>query len=120
MSFWNRQPLRKSWIIALFVCAGISISPMTVRGQVCNSTVTSGNEIACGNPQFPCCAVESACNGTATACNSYDPDFSATGGCDLSCTPIDSGVLFLLVGGAAFGGMMIVRRRREALEVIRP
>ena len=102
------------------MCAGISISPMTVRGQVCNSTVTSGNEIACGNPQFPCCAVENACNGTATACNSYDPDFSATGGCDLSCTPIDSGVLFLLVGGAAFGGMMIVRRRREALEVIRP
>ena len=43
--------------------------------------------------------------------------FGATGGCDLSCTPIDSGVLFLLLGGAAFGGMMIMRRRQEALEV---
>jgi hypothetical protein len=37
----------------------------------------------------------------------------------MACTPIDSGVLFLLLGGAAFGGIMIMRRRQEALEVIK-
>lgn len=89
------------------------------NAQVCNATVTSGNEIPCGSTQFPCCPVYNACNGTTTACNNYDPDFSGTGGCDLSCTPIDSGVLFLLLGGAAFGGMMIMRRRHEALEAIK-
>ena len=45
----------------------------------------------------------------------YDPDYSATGGCDLSCTPIDSGVLFLLIGGGLFGGFMIKRRRETEL-----
>ena len=96
----------------------LALSTHTMRGQTCNATVTSGNEFPCGNPNFPCCTVDNACNGTATACNNYDPDFSATGGCDLSCTPIDSGVLFLLLGGAAFGGMMIMRRRQETLEVV--
>ena len=39
----------------------------------------------------------------------------ATGGCDMSCTPIDSGVLFLLIGGGLFGGFMIKRRRETEL-----
>ena len=38
-----------------------------------------------------------------------------TGGCDMSCTPIDSGVLFLLIGGGLFGGFMIKRRRETEL-----
>ena len=58
----------------------------SLSAQVCNATVTSGNEFACGNPQFPYCTVLGACNGPNTACNSFDPDFSSTGGCDLSCT----------------------------------
>jgi len=33
----------------------------------------------------------------------------------MSCTPIDSGVLFLLIGGAAFGGFLIMRRRETDL-----
>jgi hypothetical protein len=37
----------------------------------------------------------------------------------MACTPIDSGVLFLLLGGAAFGGMMIMRRRQEALSIVK-
>ena len=46
----------------------------------------------------------------------YDPDlFVRTGGCDMSCTPIDSGVLFLLIGGGLFGGFMIKRRRETEL-----
>ena len=80
---------------------------------------TNGNEIPCGDINFPCCTVWDACNGPYSGCNNYDQDFNSTGGCDLSCTPIDSGVLFLLLGGAAFGGMMIMRRRQEALEVIK-
>ena len=36
-------------------------------------------------------------------------------GCDMSCTPIDSGVLFLLIGGGLFGGFMIKRRRETEL-----
>jgi hypothetical protein len=80
---------------------------------------TSGNEIDCPNGMNQCCIVYNACNGPQSPCWNYDYDFSGTGGCDLSCTPIDSGVLFLLFGGAAFGGMMIMRRRREALEVIK-
>ena len=95
--------------------ASSSVSWSQLHPNDCNATVTSGNEIPCGDPQFPCCTVYNACNGTMTACNNYDPDFSATGGCDLSCTPIDSGVLFLLLGGAAFGGLMIVRRRKESI-----
>ncbi|MDA0913515.1 MAG: hypothetical protein O2818_06150 [Bacteroidetes bacterium] len=71
--------------------------------------------IPCGEGQ-PCCQIWNACNYSQTFC------FSDTGcpstvsaGCDMSCTPIDSGVLFLLLGGAAFGGLMIVRRRKEDL-----
>lgn len=104
--------------LAVFVCYFES-SWGQWHPNECNATVTSGNEIPCGDAQFPCCTVYNACNGTVTSCNNYDPDFSADGGCDLSCTPIDSGVLFLLLGGAAFGGMMIVRRRQEALAIVK-
>jgi hypothetical protein len=67
---------------------------------------------------FPCCTVWDACNGPYSVCQTYDPAWSHEDGCDLSCTPIDSGVLFLLLGGAAFGGMMIVRRKRESLQIV--
>lgn len=80
--------------------------------------LTPGNEIACGDPAYPCCTVYNACNGPYSGCQSYDLDFSGDSGCNLACTPIDSGVLFLLLGGAAFGGMMIVRRKRESLQIV--
>ena len=65
-----------------------------------------------------CCQDIQCCNGPymyhGSAWN-YDPDYSATGGCDMSCAPIDSGVLFLLIGGGLFGGFMIKRRRETEL-----
>jgi len=82
----------------------------------CGSYVTDGDEnTTC--IQGSCCTVWNACNGPYSACHNYDPDYSETGGCDLSCAPIDSGVLFLLLGGAAFGGAMIARNRRRELQL---
>ena len=105
----------------LFVLILVLFASLDATGQInCSGDggySTNGNEIPCGNVNFPCCSIWDACNGPYSGCNNYDPDFPS--GCDLSCTPIDSGVLFLLLGGAAFGGMMIMRRRQEALEVIK-
>ena len=67
-----------------------------------------------GSPSGPCCATAKACNSYASPCPTYDP-VAGVGGCDMSCTPIDSGVLFLLLGGAAFGGFLIMRRRETDL-----
>lgn len=101
--------------LAMLVCFSVDAD-----AQCGGSYTTDGDEIPCGDPMFPCCAIWNACNGHGyPSCNNYDPDYSSTGGCDLSCAPIDSGVLFLLIGGAAFGGMMIVRRRQEALEIVK-
>ena len=102
--------------IALIVPTG-AIAQVNCTGS--GGYSTNGGEIPCGDPSFPCCSIWDACNGPYSGCNNYDPEYSADGGCDLSCTPIDSGVLFLLLGGAAFGGMMIMRRRQEALEVMK-
>ena len=110
----------KKVLLMLLVGGFISILSNEVYAQCGGSYTTDGDEIPCGDPMNPCCTVYNACNGTNyPSCNNYDPDFSATGGCDLSCTPIDSGVLFLLLGGAAFGGMMIMRRREHVTQIIR-
>lgn len=112
------KAIKHTFMLSLLCLMSLGVANAQ-SGTACNATVTSGNETPCGVGEFPCCSVYNACNGTATACNNYDPDFSATGGCDLSCAPIDSGVLFLLLGGAAFGGMMIMRRREHATQIIR-
>jgi len=92
-------------------------SPVSVQAQVCyggGSYQTDGDEIT-DCQMGTCCQVWNACNGPYSACWNSDPDYAGTGGCDLSCAPIDSGVLFLLLGGAAFGGVMISRNRRREL-----
>ena len=44
-----------------------------------------GDEVSCPNATNTCCNVEGACNGPNSSYWNYDPDYSATGGCDLSC-----------------------------------
>lgn len=73
--------------------------------------VEDGDEYPCGE-ESPCCINPEACNAT---CYNWDPDYAATGGCDLSCVPIDSEVWFLLIGGAVFGGFTLSRRRQLEL-----
>lgn len=105
----------KSLKYFLFLIAIAAFTHNETLAQCGGSYVTDGDELPCDGMN-PCCEVYNACNGTIyPSCNNYDPDYSATGGCDLSCTPIDSGVLFLLLGGAAFGGFMIMRRREQNL-----
>ena len=108
-----------SFLILLSAALVLSVS---MQGQSCwGGYVPSNDAIDCasgwtpGSPAGPCCATYKACNSYASPCPTYDPDYSATGGCDMSCTPIDSGVLFLLIGGAAFGGFLIMRRRETDL-----
>ena len=78
---------------------------------------TDAIECGGGFPQPPCCQVYNACNGPLSGCNTYEPYAPYVNGCDMTCTPIDSGVLFLLLGGAAFGGAMIVRNRRREFQL---
>ena len=70
-------------VLTLFFLVALAM-PFGVLAQ-CGSYTPNGNEIPCGDPIFTCCEVSGACNGPGTACNNYDPDYAATGGCDLSC-----------------------------------
>lgn len=106
----------KSLKYLFFFIALAGLTQNEILAQCGGSYVPDGDEFACGNPGYPCCQVSNACNGTNyPACNNYDPDYTATGGCDLSCAPIDNGVLFLLIGGGLFGGLTIMRRRETVL-----
>lgn len=106
----------------LIVLLGTFLASQTMMGQSCWGGYTpSTNAMDCdpgwqpGDMGSPCCAVYKACNSYASPCPTYDPAYSGTAGCDMSCTPIDSGVLFLLIGGGLFGGFMIKRRRETEL-----
>ena len=107
-----------SFLILLSAALVLSVS---MQGQSCwGGYVPSNDAIECvgwtpGSPNGPCCATAKACNSYASPCPTYDPVHEDFGGCDMSCTPIDSGVLFLLLGGAAFGGFLIMRRRETDL-----
>ena len=77
-----------------------------------------GDETPCPNGMNNCCEIYNACNGPYVPLERLGTmtlTLRRTGGCDLSCAPIDSGVLFLLLGGAAFGGFLIMRRRETDL-----
>jgi len=111
--------------LSLAFVLAILFSLTSVNVGLAQSSCTDCNT-ACGGSgpgAVPCCNVWNACNYNQSFCYSnagcpgstVDPNT----GCDLACTPIDSGVLFLLFGGAAFGGMMIMRRRQVGLEVIK-
>jgi len=91
----------------VFACPSVLSAQCTGWG----SYVEDGNEVPCGGAN-PCCTVYNACN---APCNNYDYSFELTGGCDLSCAPIDSGVLFILIGGGLFGAFMLNRRRELEL-----
>ena len=109
----------------LILLLGTFLASQTMMGQCWGGYTPSTLANDCdpgwqpGQPGAPCCATYKACNSYASPCPTYDPDYSATGGCDMSCTPIDSGVLFLLIGGAAFGGFLIMRRRETDFIPIR-
>ena len=104
--------------LAIAVAVAFSVNVSFADYTTCGNYTADGDENTnCG--MGICCQTWNACNGPYSPCYNYDPDYSATGGCDLSCAPIDSGVLFLLLGGAAFGGMMIMRRRQQTLEAIK-
>ena len=84
------------------------------------TTCTNCNPCVIGGG--PCCNVWNACNygqsfcydNTGCPASTVDPGT----GCDLACTPIDSGVLFLLLGGATLGGMLTFRRKQETLQIV--
>ena len=107
-----------SFLILLSAALVLSVS---MQGQCWGGYAPSTNATDCdpgwtpGSPGAPCCATYKACNSYASPCPTYDPAPGMIGGCDMSCTPIDSGVLFLLLGGAAFGGFLIMRRRETDL-----
>ena len=76
----------KNFSILVF-CLSITLGMTAVaNGQCGGSYTTDGDESPCGNDNFPCCQIYDACNGPMfPSCNNYDPDYSATEGCDLSC-----------------------------------
>ena len=107
-----------SFLLLMLASPSLVISQCTYQ----NACQPDGDEITCPNGMNNCCSIYNACNGQYSpigAAWNYDPDYSSTGGCDMSCAPIDSGVLFLLLGGAAFGGFLIMRRRETDFIPIR-
>lgn len=96
-------------LVLAIVFAGPSVLSAQCVGN--GGYVEDGDEVPCGVGN-QCCTVYNACN---APCNNYDYSFELTGGCDLSCAPIDSGVLFILIGGGLFGAFMLNRRRELEL-----
>ncbi len=87
---------------------------------------TSTNAIAqtCGSDCItcieggPCCTVYNACNAYQTYCFDCDAYYGTTDvGCDLSCAPIDSGILFLIFGGAMFGMLLLYKNNTRVRPV---
>ena len=61
----------------------------------------------------PCCSVWNACNYGQTFCYSDTgcPTSTIYAGCDMACTPIDSGLIWLILIAASFGSILISRNQ---------
>ena len=95
-------------IIALILAAAaLFLAPKFSLAQTCGSDCIPCIEGG------PCCTVYNACNAYSTYCYDCDTYYGTTDvGCDLSCAPIDTGVMFLLIGGLFFGIFLITRSTR--------
>ena len=73
------------------LCLSILFGLTAVANAQCtyqNSCQPDGDEFPCPNGMNNCCQIDNACNGQYSpigAAWNYDPDFSGTGGCDMSC-----------------------------------
>ena len=122
----KNMKLYQYFLAAAFTFGLLISSPSEASSQACTgwNGYSCDSCIPCGGDFGPCCEIWKACNGPGSPCNTYEQGNGSDGqpavnGCDMACTPIDSGILFLLLGGAAFGGMMIMRRRNEAIQFVR-
>lgn len=70
-------------VLTLFILVSLQMS-VGVFAQ-CGTYATDGDEVTDCSGIIICCEAPGACNGPGTACHNYDPDYAATGGCDLSC-----------------------------------
>ena len=108
MTFYNSNMLasfagKLVLMLTLFFLCGLEVSAQTA----CTDCVPC-------EQGGPCCNVWNACNFNQSVCYSNTGCPSSTidsNGCDLACTPIDSGLLFLLFGAAVFGSMLLREKR---------
>ena len=93
-------------ILPAVIISGFILSSFAGLAQTCGLDC-----VPCSEGQ-PCCTVYNACNAYQTFCYDCDVYYGTTDqGCDLSCAPIDQGVLFLLIAGGLFGSMLLTKRR---------
>ena len=102
--------------IAILARTGILLLALcSVLGAEVSAQTTCTDCLPC-NEGGPCCNVWNACNYNQSVCYSNTGCPSSTidsNGCDLACTPIDSGLLLLLFGAAAFGSVLLIDGRKR-------
>ena len=70
-------------LLTIICCIGA----LSMGAQDCGTYAPDGDELLNCSMGL-CCTVADACNGPNSPCWNYDPDFSATGGCDMSCVGV--------------------------------
>ena len=111
---YNSLRLKMTGMLTFTIC--VLFTAVSFAQTSCTDCTT-----ACGSQGIPCCNVWNACNYNQSFCYSntgcpgstVDPDT----GCDLACTPIDGGILFLLVFGATGAAFLLVHKRRMELSL---